>query len=44
MIVVSCARLGLRIFQPGLRWGWDDWMLIPAVVCGLNPFNYPLGT
>lgn len=32
MTVASCIRLGLRLFRPGLRWGWDDWMLIPAMV------------
>lgn len=36
MVSVSCARLGLRLFRPALRWGWDDWILIPAVVCLLN--------
>lgn len=32
MTAATCARLGLRFFRTGLRWGWDDWMLIPAAV------------
>lgn len=35
MVVVTSARLGLRLFRTGLRWGADDWMLIPGAVCQL---------
>lgn len=32
MATVTVARLALRLFRTGLRWGADDWMLIPGAV------------
>lgn len=32
MLFVTCVRLGLRLFRSGLRWGADDWLLIPGAV------------
>lgn len=36
MVVVTVARLLVRSFKRELRWGADDWLIIPAAVsCGL---------
>lgn len=37
MFFVSGARLGLRLFRTGLRWGADDWVLIPGAVRNTLP-------
>lgn len=31
MILVTGARLYLRYFVPRLKWGLDDWLMIPAL-------------
>ncbi|GME62570.1 hypothetical protein GTA08_BOTSDO13540 [Neofusicoccum parvum] len=36
MVVVTSARLGLRLFRTGLRWGADDWMLIPGALMAIT--------
>lgn len=36
MALASCTRLGARLFRVGLRWGADDWMLIPATVSAIT--------
>ena len=43
MFVTTALRLGLRQFKTGVRWGADDWVLIPGVVCGnvLQPQQIP---
>ena len=33
MLFTTVMRLGLRQFKTGVRWGADDWILIPGVVC-----------
>lgn len=32
MALASGIRLAARLFRPSLKWGLDDWMLIPATV------------
>lgn len=33
MFLTTSLRLALRQFKAGVRWGIDDWVLIPGVVC-----------
>lgn len=33
MVVVTLTRLLFRWFGPGVRFGADDWLIIPGVVC-----------
>ena len=33
--IITGARLCLRCFHRDLKWGWDDWMIIPGAVCCL---------
>lgn len=33
MLFTTVLRLALRQFKTGVRWGADDWVLIPGVVC-----------
>ena len=33
IIIITGTRLSLRYFRHDLKWGLDDWMLIPALVC-----------
>lgn len=33
MVVATCCRLAFRLLRPALRWGVDDCVLIPAMVC-----------
>jgi hypothetical protein len=33
---ITGTRLCLRFFRRDLRWGWDDWMIIPGWVRGLE--------
>ena len=33
IIIITGTRLSLRYFRSDLKWGLDDWMLIPALVC-----------
>ncbi|KAK0609383.1 hypothetical protein DIS24_g12324 [Lasiodiplodia hormozganensis] len=35
MATVTVARLALRLFRTGLRWGADDWMLIPGAIMAI---------
>ena len=30
--IITGTRLCLRYFRRDLKWGWDDWMIIPGVV------------
>lgn len=32
MLSTTTLRLALRLFKTGVRWGIDDWVLIPGVV------------
>ena len=32
MVAITGSRLLLRLFKTGLRWGSDDWLIIPGVV------------
>lgn len=32
IVLVTGARLLLRALHRGLRWGWDDWMILVASV------------
>lgn len=32
-VLITGTRLGLRLFRRNLRWGLDDWVIIPAMVC-----------
>jgi len=43
MLFTTVLRLTLRRFKTGVRWGADDWILIPGVVCGdvLLPQHIP---
>ncbi|KAF4310885.1 hypothetical protein GTA08_BOTSDO13540 [Botryosphaeria dothidea] len=36
MFFVTGARLGLRLFRTGLRWGADDWVLIPGAIMAIT--------
>ena len=33
IVMITVTRLSLRWFRKDLKWGLDDWMLIPALVC-----------
>lgn len=33
MLIVTISRLMLRRFKTRLRWGADDWFIIPGLVC-----------
>lgn len=33
VLLMTGTRLSLRFFRRDLRWGWDDWVIIPAAVC-----------
>ena len=33
IFIITTTRLSLRYFRSDLKWGWDDWMMIPAAVC-----------
>ena len=35
-IFITGSRLLIRAFQQKLRWGWDDWAIVPAFVCYLS--------
>jgi hypothetical protein len=40
MLSTTVLRLALRQFKTGVRWGADDWILIPGVVCkNVLPFQ-----
>ena len=32
IVLITGTRLSLRYFRSDLKWGWDDWMIIPATV------------
>lgn len=33
IFLITVTRLSLRYFRSDLKWGWDDWLMIPAAVC-----------
>ena len=33
VIIITGTRLSLRAFRRDLKWGPDDWFIIPAAVC-----------
>ncbi len=33
VFLITATRLSLRYFRNDLKWGWDDWVIIPAAVC-----------
>ncbi|KAL1651895.1 hypothetical protein SLS58_000018 [Diplodia intermedia] len=35
MVSVTVARLAVRLFRTGVRWGADDWMLIPGAIMAI---------
>ncbi|KAF2145321.1 uncharacterized protein K452DRAFT_220412 [Aplosporella prunicola CBS 121167] len=35
MIIATGTRLSVRLFRSGLRWGSDDWMLIPGAIMAI---------
>ncbi|OJD40604.1 uncharacterized protein BKCO1_1000445 [Diplodia corticola] len=39
MVSVTVARLAVRLFRTGVRWGADDWMLIPGAIMAIA---YPI--
>lgn len=32
-IAATSGRLALRLFLQRAKWGWDDWTIIPGLVC-----------
>ena len=36
ILSVTITRLAIRIMGKGLRFGWDDWVIIPGVVCNCS--------
>ncbi len=39
--IITGTRLCLRYFRRDLRWGWDDWMIIPGLVCRFHATRVP---
>ena len=32
VVLITGTRLSIRAFHPKVKWGWDDWLIIPATV------------
>lgn len=32
VVLITGSRLSIRAFHPKVKWGWDDWLIIPATV------------
>lgn len=41
-VVITGARLLLRKFKRGLKWGLDDWLIIPGLVRASSPSSFAI--
>lgn len=41
MVAATGARLMLRATRRNMKWGWDDWLIIPGVVGRLIHIHHP---
>ncbi len=32
MVLITGTRLTLRATKSNMKWGWDDWLIVPGVV------------
>lgn len=40
IVFITGSRLSIRAFGPNVKWGWDDWLIIPGAVNAIRGAFY----